>query len=97
MAVAGPAGEDLVMNAASRRSAFLFRLASGRKKAEFMRPLKCGKGRESMIPGGSNGRAVSSVVEHYIDTVGVTGSNPVSRTIPPVRDFSTSSDHGLTQ
>ena len=24
--------------------------------------------------------AVSSVVEHYIDTVGVTGSNPVSRT-----------------
>ncbi len=27
--------------------------------------------------------AVSSVVEHYLDTVGVTGSNPVSRTIPP--------------
>ena len=27
------------------------------------------------------GRAVSSVVEHYLDTVGVTGSNPVSRTI----------------
>jgi hypothetical protein len=26
--------------------------------------------------------AVSSVVEHYLDTVGVTGSNPVSRTIP---------------
>jgi hypothetical protein len=26
-------------------------------------------------------RAVSSVVEHHIDTVGVTGSNPVSRTI----------------
>jgi hypothetical protein len=25
--------------------------------------------------------AVSSVVEHHIDTVGVTGSNPVSRTI----------------
>jgi hypothetical protein len=25
-------------------------------------------------------RAVSSVVEHYLDTVGVTGSNPVSRT-----------------
>src|SRR5437762_9297597 len=25
------------------------------------------------------GRAVSSVVEHYLDTVGVTGSNPVSR------------------
>ena len=25
--------------------------------------------------------AVSSVVEHYLDTVGVTGSNPVSRTI----------------
>jgi hypothetical protein len=24
--------------------------------------------------------AVSSVVEHYLDTVGVTGSNPVSRT-----------------
>jgi hypothetical protein len=30
----------------------------------------------------SNGDcAVSSVVEHYLDTVGVTGSNPVSRTI----------------
>ena len=28
-----------------------------------------------------NGCAVSSVVEHYLDTVGVTGSNPVSRTI----------------
>jgi len=27
--------------------------------------------------------AVSSVVEHYLDTVGVTGSNPVSRTIFP--------------
>src|ERR1017187_139664 len=27
------------------------------------------------------GSAVSSVVEHYLDTVGVTGSNPVSRTI----------------
>src|SRR5262245_17749125 len=26
-------------------------------------------------------RAVSSVVEHYLDTVGVTGSNPVPRTI----------------
>jgi hypothetical protein len=25
--------------------------------------------------------AVSSVVEHYLDTVGVTGSKPVSRTI----------------
>ena len=25
--------------------------------------------------------AVSSVVEHYLDTVGVTGSNPVSRMI----------------
>ena len=29
------------------------------------------------------GSAVSSVVEHYLDTVGVTGSNPVSRTISP--------------
>jgi hypothetical protein len=28
--------------------------------------------------------AVSSVVEHYLDTVGVTGSNPVSRTIFPI-------------
>ena len=28
-----------------------------------------------------DGCAVSSVVEHYLDTVGVTGSNPVSRTI----------------
>src|SRR5438874_13606612 len=31
------------------------------------------------------GRAVSSVVEHYLDTVGVTGSNPVSRTITSPR------------
>jgi hypothetical protein len=30
----------------------------------------------------SIGSAVSSVVEHYLDTVGVTGSKPVSRTIP---------------
>ena len=30
----------------------------------------------------SSGCAVSSVVEHHIDTVGVTGSKPVSRTIP---------------
>jgi hypothetical protein len=29
--------------------------------------------------------AVSSVVEHYLDTVGVTGSNPVSRTILDLR------------
>ncbi|MEY2492956.1 MAG: hypothetical protein QOH24_1907, partial [Verrucomicrobiota bacterium] len=29
--------------------------------------------------------AVSSVVEHYLDTVGVTGSNPVSRTILEAR------------
>ena|SRR5438093_9088765 len=29
------------------------------------------------------GRAVSSVVEHYLDTVGVTGSNPVSRIFEP--------------
>ena len=27
------------------------------------------------------GSAVSSVVEHYLDTVGVAGSNPASRTI----------------
>ena len=29
----------------------------------------------------TNSGAVSSVVEHYLDTVGVTGSNPVSRTM----------------
>jgi hypothetical protein len=28
--------------------------------------------------------AVSSVVEHFLDTEGVTGSNPVSRTISNV-------------
>ena len=33
------------------------------------------------LPSGFQG-AVSSVVEHYLDTVGVTGSKPVSRTIP---------------
>ena len=31
--------------------------------------------------GVNSGRAVSSVVEHFLDTEGVTGSNPVSRTI----------------
>src|SRR5207237_1977682 len=31
--------------------------------------------------------AVSSVVEHYLDTVGVTGSNPVSRTIITLRSL----------
>ena len=30
----------------------------------------------------SEGRAVSSVVEHFLDTEGVRGSNPLSRTIP---------------
>jgi hypothetical protein len=33
----------------------------------------------------SSERAVSSVVEHYLDTVGVRGSNPLSRTISVVR------------
>ena len=28
-------------------------------------------------------RAISSVVEHYLDMVGVAGSNPASRTISP--------------
>src|ERR1039458_8651662 len=41
--------------------------------------------------------AVSSVVEHYLDTVGVGGSKPPPRTIPPHGDDSTSSDHGFTQ
>jgi hypothetical protein len=31
--------------------------------------------------------AVSSVVEHYLDTVGVTGSNPVSRTIMEINEL----------
>jgi hypothetical protein len=42
-----------------------FALAKPQRKMENKKPL-C---------------AVSSVVEHHIDTVGVTGSNPVSRTI----------------
>ncbi len=33
------------------------------------------------FPQGSSLRAVSSVVEHYNDTVGVTGSSPVPPTI----------------
>src|SRR5437016_12310339 len=36
---------------------------------------------DHLSPITSIGGAVSSVVEHYLDTVGVTGSNPVSRTI----------------
>ena len=37
-----------------------------------------------MVSERGSGCAVSSVVEHYLDTVGVTGSNPVSRTIFPI-------------
>ncbi len=44
-------------------------------------PLK----RVCALPFGS--RAVSSVVEHYLDMVGVTGSNPVPRTIPDELSF----------
>ena len=36
--------------------------------------------------------AVSSVVEHYLDTVGVAGSNPAPRTIPPLDEFSSGRD-----
>ena len=45
----------------------------------------------------SGGSALSSVVEHFLHTEGVAGSKPAARTIPPVKDFSTSDDHGLTQ
>ena len=40
------------------------------------------KGLENIVFQGSFGNecAVSSVVEHFLDTEGVTGSNPVSRT-----------------
>ena len=58
-----------------------------------MRPGGVGKRVATLLPEiylfppadsfGRTDRAVSSVVEHYIDTVGVTGSNPVSRTIFP--------------
>ena len=41
------------------------------------RPMKSTVSKRSF----SQDCAVSSVVEHYLDTVGVTGSNPVSRTI----------------
>jgi hypothetical protein len=33
------------------------------------------------VLGVDSGRAVSSVVEHFLDTEGVRGSNPLSRTI----------------
>ena len=41
--------------------------------------------------------ALSSVVEHYLHTVGVVGSKPTARTILPLDEFSTSSDHDFTQ
>jgi hypothetical protein len=42
-------------------------------------------------------RAVSSVVEHYLDTVGVTGSNPVSRmTRSEIRHLQTLKKANLT-
>jgi hypothetical protein len=55
---------------------FKFRSRSARKIAI----SECGC--EGLIVGlaSSLPSAVSSVVEHYLDTVGVTGSNPVSRT-----------------
>ena len=43
------------------------------------KPMKTNGSRSTSGPG----CAVSSVVEHYLDTVGVAGSNPASRTIPP--------------
>ena len=49
-----------------------FALAKMRGKIENENPLEC---------------AVSSVVEHYIDTVGVGGSNPPSRTIQYFEDL----------
>ncbi|SRR5258706_4128358 len=49
-----------------------------RKSSDFRRKIM--KDRHLERSFGIDG-AVSSVVEHYLDTVGVTGSNPVSRTI----------------
>jgi hypothetical protein len=37
----------------------------------------------SLAPANCASCAVSSVVEHYLDTVGVRGSKPLSRTILP--------------
>jgi hypothetical protein len=38
--------------------------------------------KHSSLTGVGSGCAVSSVVEHFLDTEGVRGSNPLSRTIP---------------
>ncbi len=40
-------------------------------------------------------RAVSSVVEHHLDTVGVTGSNPVSRTMMSLQSMYLGRDKAL--
>jgi hypothetical protein len=36
------------------------------------------------LPNVDSGGALSSAVEHYLHTVGVAGSNPAARTIPPL-------------
>ena len=61
----------------------IFRLASGWKQYKVTASQNS---RKTMTindshRSSSGGGAVSSVVEHFLDTEGVTGSNPVSRTI----------------
>src|SRR5665213_3986499 len=46
--------------------------------------------RVGKVEDSSFGCALSSVVEHYLHTVGVAGSKPAARTIPPLGDDSTS-------
>ena len=66
-----------------------FRLIAGGEWSNFRRAIN---GRKTLKPGDSQRSfsygcakcAVSSVVEHFLDTEGVRGSNPLSRTIPPV-------------
>ncbi len=61
----------------------VFALARGVKKDSFLRSLKQRNAvaNTRFQPSFGLSCAVSSVVEHFLDTEGVTGSNPVSRTI----------------
>lgn len=60
-------------------------VAIRRVGALFFAPPLEGEAVADPVPSDDAKSAVSSGVEHHLDTVGVTGSNPVSRTIAPLR------------
>src|SRR5437016_652103 len=52
------------------------------KKGSFIRCSRLWRSNPGVYRASISGSAVSSVVEHFLDTEGVRGSNPLSRTIP---------------